>query len=327
MKRKDEAPAMTITYCLITQGADVHSVSTLVSALSIRRLHPTARILVLTDADSARNLRDCHHALLTIADELIIESAPDGTAALRHRFIKTRLRKRVAGDFLYLDADTVVLAPLDEVFQTTAPFAAVPNHNSAEGAMEPNFADELEIFRANQWAIHPSPYINGGVLYFRDTPETHAFCELWHQKWSEASRGGRHNDQQALNSAIWDSGITCAVLPHRFNAQIHARPRASLGASIWHIYATTPPEFGPTAHWNALIARGLASGTITAADVDRLCRKRHPWIVSNPVDALLVWSMVHRRDFLPIGAFERTWLAGRPRRACKNWVKAMLARA
>ena len=78
---------------------------------------------------------------------------------------------------------------------------------------------------------------------------------------------------------------------------------------------------------DALIERGLAGGKITAADVNTLCRRRHPWIVSNALDALLVWSMVHRRDFLPLAAFERTWLAGWPRRACKNWVKSILGRA
>lgn len=318
---------MTITYCLTTEGWDVHSASTLVSALSVRRLHPTARILVLTDANSARNLRDCRHALLTVADEFIIESVPDGPPALRHRFIKLQQRKRVAGDFLNLDGDTLVLAPLDEVFQTRTPFAAVANHNSPGGTMEPNFEDELEIFRANQWTIHPLPYINGGVLYFRDTPETHALCELWHRKWSESSRGGRHNDQQALTSAIWDSGIPWTLLPDRFNAQIHVRPRASLGANICHIYANMPAELGPKTHFRALIARGLAGGTITVADVNALCQEPHPWIISNPLDAALVWSMVHRRDFLPISAFERTWLAGRPRRACKNFIKGLFALA
>lgn len=318
---------MTITYCLTTQGSDVHSASALASALSVRRVHPNARIVVFTDADSARRLQGCRHALLTDTDELIIVATPDGPAALRHRYIKIQQRKRIAGDFLYLDADTIVLASLDEIFQTAAPFAGVPNHNSPDGAVEPNFADELEIFRINRWTIHSLPYINGGVLLFRDLPETHALNELWYRKWHEASSHGRHNDQESLNSALWDSGITCGLLPQRFNAQFQARPRSCVGASIWHTYSATPPEFGPKTHWKALIERGVASGTITAADVDALCRRPHPWIVSNPVDAALVWSMVHRRDFLPLGAFERTWLAGRPRRACRNWVGSFFARA
>src|SRR4051812_38332926 len=103
--------SMTIVYCLTTKGADVHSAGTLVSALSVRRLHPAARIVVLTDSNSAKNLRACRHALLDVATELIEVPAPEGAPGLRNRFIKTQQRKLVAGEFLYLDADTVVLAP------------------------------------------------------------------------------------------------------------------------------------------------------------------------------------------------------------------------
>lgn len=315
---------MNITYCLTTTGVDAYSTSTLISALSVRRMHPTARIVVVTDEQSANALRACQHALLKTTDELIAIPVPAGSPAMRNRFVKTQQRRLVAGDFLYLDADTVVVAPLDEIFGFAAPLAAAPNHNSPR-PIDASFADELSACRANRWQVGESTYVNSGVIFFRDTPECRTFGELWHRKWREASAGGRHFDQPSFNSALWDSGIACQVLPHRFNAQVQVRPRTAIGAALWHIYASLNAELSPKNELDALIERGLANdGIITPDDIEALCRRLHPWTIGNPVDALVVRSMLKRWDYLPAEAFERKWLAGCKRRACANLVKPIV---
>src|SRR3954466_1438596 len=120
---------MTIVYCLTTQGSDEHAASTLISVLSVRRLHPAAHVVILTDPDSAKGLNDCDHALLKSVDRIVAIPTPAGTPSMRNRFIKTQQWKWISGDFLYLDGDTVVVAPLDPIFETKASFAAVSNHN------------------------------------------------------------------------------------------------------------------------------------------------------------------------------------------------------
>ena len=313
---------MQFCYCLTTDGMDIHAATTLVSAMSLRRQHPQGRILVAADEESARNLERRQHPLLREVDDLFAVPIPSGTASLRNRHVKTRLPKLVRGDFLYLDGDTVILQPLGEIFQTSAPFAAVPNHNN-NGNIEPAFEQELQTFIAEGWEMRQSPYVNGGVLFFRDCSETRQFSDLWHRKWLVASRRGKHYDQPALNSAIYDSGIVCEILPHRFNAQVQVRPRTALQANLWHIYASLPGNLAPRTGLDQLVDNFLREGAVDSRKLEAFCGRCHPWLAPTILDKIVIKSMLKRWDFLPVTCFERVWLAGRRRVAIGNLAKKL----
>jgi hypothetical protein len=286
---------------------------TLVSVLSLRREHPASRIVLLADEASAARLRRQGHQLIEAASELVSVPVPDGPPAFRNRHVKTRLRELVSGDFLYLDGDTIVRGALDEVFAIDAPFGAVANHNGP-GPVSLAFAHEMEVFKAHGWFAAPVAYVNGGVLFFREAEITHRFGRLWHQKWLQSSsRSGRHVDQPALNSALVDSGIPFALLPNRFNAQVQVCPRTALGAHLWHIYGSLPEEWAPRSVMDEAVERCLMDGKLDRQYVEKLCRRKHPWVVTSLLDELVVWRMLRRPGFLPVDAFERLWLAGSTR--------------
>ena len=317
--------AHTFCYCLTTDGADSHAASTLMSAMSLRRQHADACVVLVTDADSARALEDRGHPLLGCIDEIVRGDVPEGRGGMRNRYLKTLLPQMVRRDFLYLDGDTLIVRPLDEVFAADAPVAAGRNHNSTK-VIEPEFAIELDAFTRCGWAVGETPYVNGGVLMFRDDPEVRAFSDLWHRKWQQSSANGKHFDQPALNSALWDSGIKVHLLPHAFNAQIHVRPRTAAGAHLWHIYASARLDRLPRTRLDALVNLFLARGEVSPEAVADVCTQPHPWLADGPLDALMLRRLLKRQDYLQEDSVECIWLSGRRRAAVAYAVQSARAR-
>jgi hypothetical protein len=308
-----------VCYCLTTEGRDSHAAATYISVRSVRRLHRQARIVLLLDVVSASALERNRHPLLAHVDEVMTVRAPAGPPAIRNRYMKTQQRQLLTGDFLYLDADTIVIRRLDELFAVSAPFAAAANHNRAVVSMSDSMlAGDLAIFSANGWNVPNQTYVNGGVLLFRDVPSTHAFAELWHRKWSDSSSKGPHFDQPALNSALCDSGLAYALLPDRFNAQVQIRPTVASGAHIWHIYTSMPGTLAPATGFDVLLDQFLARGTLDEMALDRFCRQPDPWLRRSLLDGVVVRSMLRRSHSLPVNAFERAWLAGNRRTAMRR---------
>lgn len=250
------------------------------------------------------------HLLLDLVDEVVPVATPSGTPDFRNRFVKTQLPQLLSKDSVYLDGDTVLIAPVDEIFETTASFAAVPNHNG-NGSIESAFASEVETFARNGWERPMTPYVNGGVLFFRPSIRTRKFGDTWHCRWLQASKEGSHRDQPSLNSALNDSGIDYALLPQRFNAQMQARPRAAIGAAIWHMYGSLAAALSTCGGWHGIVDRYLSIGSLDVEAVERFCRQPLPWSQSSIFDALVVRYMLRGRHFLPLDAFERKWLSGR----------------
>lgn len=120
----------------------------------------------------------------------------------------TKVRRAV-----YLDADTVILRPIDELFSFQAPFAAAPN---LDWALRENFSD-LGVLR--EQGVDPElPAFNAGVLVV-DVPHwgTRLYDELLDL---EQRYGGSFllGDQSALHLAFNRSPYPFAWLPERFNA-------------------------------------------------------------------------------------------------------------
>jgi hypothetical protein len=47
------------------------------------------------------------------------------------------------------------------------------------------------------------PYVNGGEIWYADTPGAHRFAEAWHRNWLvNMGLTGRYRDQPAMNQAL-----------------------------------------------------------------------------------------------------------------------------
>jgi hypothetical protein len=208
-----KAPAAgTVVYVLTSDGQDVYADMNLVSLWSLLESNPGRLVVVLVDSISSERLGNCAHPILSSEAEIRVIPCEEAPGGWRNRFVKTQVRKHVAGPLLYLDGDTLVRGDLADVFRVDAMVAGVPNHNGLGTAAEIP-AGERDILARNGWALDLPAYANGGVLFMADRPETHAFCAVWHKRWRESTQTtGQHYDQPALNQALHESGVTVASL-------------------------------------------------------------------------------------------------------------------
>ena len=266
---------MKIVYVITSAGRDVYTAMTRVSAASLRMTNPGAQIVVACDTETDRAVRAAKDPLLGEVDEWRVFDPPRGNAAFRNRFLKTSLRERVSGEYLFLDSDTIVRDDLTPVFQMPGDLAAAPNH-SRENISGQIWEGDLATLAEMQWAIAPNLYVNGGVMRVSDSDGAHRFYRLWHENWQASYRQlHKPNDQPALNAAIHESRIECARLPVRFNSQIGANPVTMRDAAIWHYNSSL--EWQNFSHIDERIQQAVRSDPVDVVQLRNLMESQVLW--------------------------------------------------
>lgn len=266
---------MKAVYVITSAGRDVYTAMTRVSVASLRMTNPGAKVVVVCDAETDRAVRAAQDPLLGEVDEWLAFETPPGDAAFRNRFLKTSLRERISGEYLFLDSDTIVRDDLAAVFRMPGDLAAAPNH-SRENISGQIWEGDLATLSEMGWSTDPVLYVNGGVMRVSDSDGARRFYRLWHKKWLASYRQlHKHNDQPGLNAAIWESQIACARLPVRYNAQIGAYPVAMRDAAVWHYNASL--EWQNYSHIDELIQQAVRSDSVDIHKLERLMRSQMLW--------------------------------------------------
>ena len=105
-----------VVYVLSSLPGDLFAETAAISAASLRRVMPDARIELLVDQITHAHLRGSRAKVRDLADAVHKVRAPLERPLERSRYLKTVLRLTVPGDWVYLDADTVLSEPLDELW-------------------------------------------------------------------------------------------------------------------------------------------------------------------------------------------------------------------
>lgn len=229
-----------ILYVLVSSREDIYLEQAYVSAFSARRHNPDARILLLTDEVTARGwlqknpLSGSFKALFT---EIVVSQLdPSLPAMQRSRLLKTGMREYVKGDFLFIDADTVVARPLNDIDAVPADLAAAPDlHCRFEG--HPHRQPTINMCK--KLGYDPSGdmwYYNSGVLLVRDTPGNHAFFESWQRNYLSGLEKGIRPDQPSLAKTNAQGQMTC--LPDEWNCEVQNGVRYLRDAYIVHYMVT-----------------------------------------------------------------------------------------
>jgi len=224
----------TAVFALTTAGHDIFSAMTRLAVASLRRSNPAMAIHLALDEDSATALQRIRHPLLEEADQWLAVAVPPGTAPFRNRHLKTRLRQVIQGKFLFLDSDVFVRGSLADIFSLDTDIAAAPNHSRDERQAQLSPQDGA-ILQALSWQVDSRHYVNGGVIFYNDTPAAHRLASAWHGHWQHSSRQlGQHLDQPALNRALFAERPRFHLLPHAYNHQLKWAGQWQQLPVIWH---------------------------------------------------------------------------------------------
>jgi hypothetical protein len=276
MDRECAETGLHVCYALSLDEEELYADLVAISALSLRRVHPFCLITVLTDDTTHRMFR--HRFERFSLDGMDVKSlgAYEGGASFRSRFVKTQARSALDGDFLYLDADTLALADLSKLLECHAPIAgAVNRSDDAPAGTFPVWA--LSEYDQLGWGLPSGPYLNAGVIFWKDCAKARALGELWHKSWLRyASTFANPRDQPTFNYSLFALGIKPEIMDECFNARPRATPKITNSPRLYHFYFLDEEKPEGDA-LGELLTRYRQSRQVDFGLVDDVIRRGHPW--------------------------------------------------
>ena len=122
-----------VVYVLADGAAGLYSRMAVMSVYSLQRYHPDIPVWLVMDPETFGRLERLGSALIDMATPVVEKVPVQFDVTERSRYLKTRMRSIVQGDFLYIDTDTIICAPLDGIDRVDADLAAVADANSPLG--------------------------------------------------------------------------------------------------------------------------------------------------------------------------------------------------
>jgi len=181
-----------------------------ISARSVKRVDPAAKICMVTDQELKPDAEFDLVLPMTPPDAVENFAALDSGAYYRKipQFLRSPFERTV-----YLDSDTFVTAPLDGLFDLLERYDLLV---APDGNAEVNY--RFEQTEAPFTSI-PKAFgaFNAGVLAFRKNELTDRFFKLWQEGYETHVRRHTVNDQPALRLALYQSDARYHVLPVIYN--------------------------------------------------------------------------------------------------------------
>jgi hypothetical protein len=283
-----------ICFVLAAKDLGLYADMAAVAALAVRRLHPQARIILVTDEPTARAIDQGKHALADIVSEIIVQKTGADVPTVSSRHLKTSLRQLVKGDYLYLDNDAIAVRPLDRGWPKRADLAVARDRN--QRGITPLSLPSVEKLRAElAWEFRMDRYLNSGVAFVRDTPAAHDFYAEWHRRWRQTLSLGIWQDQFSFNSASTTGTATIAILPDRDNWVTHSTAMLRGRARIFHFFASVyDDEIPGNTLLGHLISRFQRDSALDEATIACAARDNFPWMNDVRLKTLLASGLYLR---------------------------------
>ena len=235
-----------IVYVLVSSFADCYYEQLLISLYSMKIHNPSSSIIIVTDDITFTTLTGQRSGLYEYNCEVkVIEVPVQYSPFQRSRYLKTRLREFISGDFLYVDTDTVICSDISEIDTFKCDVGAVKDKNRPmklsrfsgypyEMAKKAGLASELL----------GEPYYNGGLLYVKDSPTAHAFYREWYSSWLLCLDKGLNIDQTGLCLANKKLGRIIEPIDYKWNCQINSDGLLyTKDAYIIHYFSDKYPQY------------------------------------------------------------------------------------
>lgn len=201
-------------YVLVSEESDYYYEMVSLSLYSLRLYHPADLVEVVMDEATHQRLVGKQATLLDEVTPVVVPIPPEYNTRQRSRYLKTRLRKIVKGDYLFLDCDTIVCEPLNDVDAFNVAIAMKPDGNRLE------LSDQGWIktcIDAGLGKLENVPFFNSGIIYVKDVASTHELYEKWHYYWLISIRNNVFFDQPALCKAIAELDSPVSELSDSWN--------------------------------------------------------------------------------------------------------------
>lgn len=242
-----------IVYVLIGSEQTLFLEEMWVSLFSLRHFHPDVKVTVLTDEPTSNRIKK-YVELYKLITELVVVPVPeDFNDRLRSRYIKTNVRNYIEGDYFYIDTDTIITAPLDDVDDLKVKnIGMVPEMH---GTFKEHITYSMicgEVKRLFDIDVSDSKYwYNAGIMLVRDNVVTREFFRKWHENWKfSALQKNVTSDMRAMICTDKSMGYITESIPDTYNCQLAMSIKYLHEAKIlhfWHMRGDFTPmqEYSP----------------------------------------------------------------------------------
>lgn len=234
-----------IVYVIISGVNDVYFEQVWASAWSLKYFNPTAKVALLTDEETRNSIysEDRKDALRYIDEINVVEFDGEYSNKEKSRWIKTNMRNLIDGDFLFVDADTIITGDLSEIDKLSCSIGAVLDNNCHAKEISDYFIfrtmynDRLKsVFNVDY--TPETDVFNSGVMYVKDNEEAHKFFTIWHENWKLSLSKGYVVDQLPLVKTCIDMGNPIEEMSGIYNCQIRSSIQYLSKAKILHTFST-----------------------------------------------------------------------------------------
>lgn len=234
-----------IVYVVVSSPEDVYLEQAFVSMYSLKFHMPDAHIILLTDKLTSETLTGIRKKEVKYADEIIVRDL-DGrvyNAQQRSRLLKTSIRNLIEGDYLYIDCDTVISRPLNDIDCVSAEIAAC--YDSHCTFMDNPYREmNLQLGKRLEWPMIEQEIVfyNCGVLYVKDVPVTHEFYCHWNAYLIDGYKNSVYKDQPSFAKANYRMGHIVQKLDDEWNCELKHGIRYLKDAYIVHYLCTNASQ-------------------------------------------------------------------------------------
>ncbi|MDN0066642.1 glycosyltransferase [Bacteroides gallinaceum] len=211
-----------IVYCTVSGSEDMYLAQAFISIYSARRYNPSATIVLLVDKPTSDVIEKHFRNLKGYVTNVIVANVPEHLNKMeRSRYLKTTMREHVDGDFLYIDADTIVTCNLSEIDYADFDMGSVLDRHAriSVHVLSRKISNDLKKVNMSLKDLKDK-YFNGGVLFVKDTPNTHELFDKWHTIWEETRHKGKPIDQPPLARANMECGYIIHEMDGEWNCQL-----------------------------------------------------------------------------------------------------------
>ena len=228
-----------IVYVITSTPNDVYWEQTYLSIFSLLQHEKNPHVVLLTDDKTNATFTGSRAKILDlVVDKIVVPFDGEVSNMRRSRWLKTKMRELVKGDFLFIDSDTIINAPLHDIDECHLLIGSVED---AHRPLNSHYGKEKLLRQAKTlgFSIDEEPfYFNSGVLYVKDSKQTHELFELWHKNWEKSISYGINQDMPALMQANIQMGHLIQRMEGQWNCQLMYGFNYFVNARIIHYFAS-----------------------------------------------------------------------------------------
>lgn len=228
-----------LVYVLVSSSKDIYLEQAYVSMLSAKHHMPSVHIVLIVDKITNDTFVGVRAKESAIADEIIVVDLDASLSAQkRSRLLKTSVRNCVSGDILFIDCDTIIVKPLDEIDFICADIAACwDSHTPFQ--QNPYYRKCLKDARAFDWPIEQEEfYFNSGVIYSKDNERARSFFKKWSDNYERGTKKNVFMDQPSLAFTNFELGHQICKLADEWNCEFKHGMKFFKDAKVVHYLCT-----------------------------------------------------------------------------------------